>query len=111
MFSVRENRARSIPPLGLQWPPDADRPTQLQAAVEVLGALGGDAELEQGEDAAFIRGYSCPLAAIVPAHPEACQLAEALLTEVVGAEVREQCEKGESPRCRFRIASGGQTAA
>lgn len=90
---------------------DADLPARLHAAVDVLGALGGDAELEQGEDGLFIQGYSCPLAAIVHAHPEACQLAEALLTDVVGAEVREECDKGKSPRCRFRIASGGRTAA
>ena len=90
---------------------DGDLPTRLHAAVEVLGALGGDAELEQGEGAAFIRGYSCPLAALVPAHPEACHLAEALLTEVVGAEVREQCEKGDHPRCRFRITLDRRTAA
>ena len=90
---------------------DGDLSARLQAAVEVLGALGGDAELEQREEAAFIRGYSCPLAALVPAHPEACQLAEALLTEVVGAEVREECEKGARPRCCFRIAVDARTAA
>jgi predicted ArsR family transcriptional regulator len=51
----------------------------------------------------MIRGYSCPLAALVPDHPERCKLAEALLTEVVGVAVREHCHKGERPRCRFEV--------
>ena len=90
---------------------DGDLPTRLHAAVDVLGALGGDAELEQREDGVFIRGYSCPLAAVVPAHPEACQLAEALLTEVTGTAVREECERGERPRCCFRITVDRPAAA
>jgi hypothetical protein len=33
----------------------------------------------------FIRSGSCPLATAVAAHPEVCQLTEALLAEIIGA--------------------------
>lgn len=76
---------------------------RIEAAYGVLGELGGVAEIEEGADAVQIRGFSCPLAALVPAHPEVCQLAEALLTEIVGVPVTEQCDKATPPRCRFHI--------
>lgn len=84
---------------------------RLQAALDVLATLGGDAELEEVDGTAYIRGYSCPLAAIVPGHPEACRLAESLLSEVVGLEVRERCEKGDRPQCRFQVPLDSRPAA
>ncbi len=42
--------------------------TRLEGAVEVLNGLGGLAELETQDDVYTIRGYSCPLAAVVPKH-------------------------------------------
>ena len=74
---------------------------RLEAAVEVLDELGGLAELEDENGAYIIRGYSCPLAAIVPGHPEACSLAEALVAELAGVPVRERCEQ---PCCRFIVS-------
>ena len=43
--------------------------------------------------------------------PVRAEYVTALLGEVVGAEVREQCEKGDHPRCRFRITLDRRTAA
>lgn len=76
---------------------------RIDAAYGVLGELGGVAELEEGDGKVTIRGYSCPLAAVVPGSPSACRLAETLLSELVGAPVRERCEKGDPPRCCFEI--------
>jgi predicted ArsR family transcriptional regulator len=76
---------------------------RIDAAYGVLGELGGVADLEETEEGVVIRGFSCPLAALVPDHPEVCQLAEALLTEIVGVPVHERCAKGERPRCCFDI--------
>lgn len=87
--------------------PRGDLSARLDAAVELLGELGGLAEVEKHDDAATIQGYSCPLATIVPGHPEVCHLAQTLLSEVVGAPVQEACERGERPRCRFIIANPG----
>ncbi|HET8655444.1 MAG TPA: ArsR family transcriptional regulator [Longimicrobiaceae bacterium] len=75
-----------------------------EAAVEVLGALGGDAEVVAGEGGKWwIRSSGCPLSSVVRGHPAACQLAEALVERLVGVEVRECCERGDRPRCRFEI--------
>ncbi len=76
----------------------------------MLNDLGGLAELGEDDGAFVIRGYSCPLAAVTPAHPEVCKLAETLLTEVVGTSVRECCDRGEPPRCQFAVALADGTA-
>lgn len=75
----------------------------LEAAVEVLNELGGLAELEERDGGYLIRGYSCPLAAVTPDHPEVCRMAEALIAELAGVPVHEHCERGERPRCRFEV--------
>ena len=74
-------------------------------AVLALEAIGGVAHLNQENNQLFIRSGSCPLATAVAEHPEVCQLAEALLSEIVGSKVREQCDREGSPRCRFEIVS------
>lgn len=75
-------------------------------SVELLGELGGLAELEESADAYTIRGFSCPFAAAGPGHPEVCQLAAAFLSEYVRAPVEQRCDAVESevaPRCLFEI--------
>ncbi len=76
----------------------------LEGAVEVLNELGGLAELEEREGNVVIRGYSCPLAAVTPDHPEVCRMIEALIAELAEVPVREHCDRGESPRCCFEVA-------
>ncbi len=83
--------------------PPGDLSVRLEAAVEVLNEIGGMAELEIGEETFCIRGYSCPLAAAVPGHPEVCHLAESLLAELVGVPVKEQCEQNGAVKCRFLV--------
>jgi len=83
--------------------PSGDLSVRLEATVEVLNELGGMAELEIGEETFCIRGYSCPLAAAVPGHPEICHLAETLLTELVGVPIKEQCDRNGTAKCRFWV--------
>jgi predicted ArsR family transcriptional regulator len=83
--------------------------SRLEAAVAVLNELGGFVELEECNGTSIIRGYSCPLTAMVPGHPEVCRLVEALLTELAGAPVHERCDRGERPRCCFEVATVGDT--
>ena len=65
---------------------------------------GGDADIEERADAALVvRGHSCPLASTVSEHPATCGLTESLLSELIGAPVREACERGERPRCAFIV--------
>ena len=77
--------------------------TRARDAVKALEALGGAARIEKEENKLVIRSGSCPLAAAVSEHPEVCQLAEALMTEIVGVPVREKCDRNGPPQCRFEI--------
>ncbi|HEY8224559.1 MAG TPA: ArsR family transcriptional regulator [Pyrinomonadaceae bacterium] len=68
-----------------------------------LEAIGGAARLEKEDKKVLICSESCPLALAVAEHPEVCRLAETLLSEIIGLEVRERCDRDGSPRCRFEI--------
>jgi predicted ArsR family transcriptional regulator len=89
--------------------PSDDPRARLEAAVDVLNELGGLAELEERDGGFVIRGYSCPLGAVTPDHPEVCRMAETLISELAGVPVRERCDRGERPRCCFEIASADNT--
>jgi predicted ArsR family transcriptional regulator len=84
-------------------PATASRRARLQAAVGVLNALGGDAELEARDGATVIQGCGCPLASAVARRPETCRAVEALLCEVVGLPVRQCCRHGDRPSCCFEV--------
>lgn len=86
---------------GHQAPP-GDLRARTEHGVALLNELGGLAEIEEHEGGFAIQGYSCPLAAAA-GHVETCRLAETLLTDVIGAPVCEQCERGTRPRCRFVV--------
>jgi predicted ArsR family transcriptional regulator len=87
-----------------QWrQPGGTVEMRLERAVEVLNQLGGLAELERSDGSAAIHGYSCPFAAVVSNHPEVCQLAETLLTELVGVTVQQRCDRHGSPHCSFVV--------
>jgi predicted ArsR family transcriptional regulator len=80
-----------------------DLKTRLNNGVMALEAIGGVARVEKDGGKLFIRSASCPLAVAVAEHPEVCELAESLLSEIVGATVQEQCDREGSPRCSFAI--------
>jgi predicted ArsR family transcriptional regulator len=72
--------------------------------LKALETLGGAARISMDDRKLIIRSEACPLAAAVSEHPEVCQVAESLLAEAVGADVKERCERnGLQPRCRFEI--------
>jgi predicted ArsR family transcriptional regulator len=84
--------------------PDDGMRARLDEAVAVLNELGGLAELEERDGGYVIRGHGCPLAAVTPGHPEVCQMAETLVSELAGVPVREHCDRGAKPRCCFEVA-------
>ena len=55
-----------------------------------------------------IRGVGCPLAALTGKHPGVCLAMESLVAEVVGARVRECCDRSDRPQCCFEIRSGNR---
>jgi predicted ArsR family transcriptional regulator len=94
--------------LAAQWPhPQGELSERLEAAVTILNALGGLEEVEQRQDTYVIHGHSCPLAAVVPGHPVFCHLTRALLMELVGSPVEEQCIRSEKPSCHFVVSTTG----
>ena len=84
--------------------PSDDTRRRLETAVETLNELGGLAELEERNGGFVIRGYSCPLAAVTPSHPEVCRMAETLISELAGVPIQERCDRGARPRCCFEVA-------
>jgi len=92
--------------LGAQHSSDtspADLEGRLQNALGVLKAIGGAPSVEKEGGMLIIRSGGCPLSAAVVEHPEVCELAEALVAEIVGLPVKECCARGESPKCCFEV--------
>lgn len=82
-----------------------------EAAATVLTELGGIVEVEDENGRITLRGFSCPLADAVRAHPATCHAAQGLVAELVGTTVRERCDKGERPRCHFEVSPNGKSGA
>lgn len=82
---------------------NGDLRRRIDHAVALLGNLGGFADVEETAEGFVIRGCTCPLAAAVEATPDACLLAETLLSDAIGVPVREVCDQGPPPRCRFEV--------
>jgi predicted ArsR family transcriptional regulator len=79
------------------------RNERIEMALRILKDLGGSATFEESEGKHFIRGNGCPLAAATSRHPEACLIAESLLSQIIGVPVKEHCIHGNAPSCRFEI--------
>ena len=90
--------------IAAQWTiPPGELRVRLDAATEVLNELGGLMERETEGETLCIRGYRCPFAAVVQDHPEVCDLAETLLSELVGVPIVEQCGRTGPEPCRFVV--------
>jgi predicted ArsR family transcriptional regulator len=76
---------------------------RLASAAKTLESLGGAPKVVQEDDRVVIASSSCPFAEAVAEHPEVCQAAEAMVTEIVGQPVRETCDRSGTPKCRFEI--------
>jgi predicted ArsR family transcriptional regulator len=82
-----------------------------EAASALLNELGGLTDVsEEGHDL-IIRSHGCPLAAAAVHHPETCNAMESLVSEFVGAPVKQRCERTNRPRCRFLIAGDDGSSA
>jgi len=79
------------------------RQQRINAALGILKELGGAASFREEGGKHFIYGRGCPIAAATASHPEACLLAESLLTEIIGSPVKEHCIRGATPSCRFEV--------
>ena len=80
-----------------------NRGQRIDAALWILKELGGAATFREEYGKHFIYGNGCPIAAATANHPEACLLAESLLTSVIGSPVKQRCIRGDAPSCRFEV--------
>ena len=76
---------------------------KLTTALSTLEELGGSATVVKENGHIQIRSEGCPFAEAVSEHPEVCQVAESMLSEIVGKPVKETCDRTGSPKCRFDI--------
>jgi predicted ArsR family transcriptional regulator len=79
------------------------RQQRIDAALGILKELGGAASFREENGKHFVYGNGCPISAATANHPEACLLAESLLTEIIGSPVKEHCIRGPTPSCRFEV--------
>jgi predicted ArsR family transcriptional regulator len=79
------------------------REQRIDAALDILRDLGGAATFHEENGKHFIQGNGCPIAAATANHPEACLLAESLLSEIIGSPVKEHCARGPTPSCCFEV--------
>jgi predicted ArsR family transcriptional regulator len=90
--------------LAAQWPRlRGDLPERVNAANALLEQLGAMTEVESVDRSFVIRGYGCLLAEAVHGRPEVCQAIERMLAELLEVPVTECCDRGERPRCCFKI--------
>lgn len=82
---------------------NGDMESRMARALAALESIGGAARVEKDTEKLVICSESCPLATAVSEHPEVCSLAETLLSEIIGVEVREHCDREGPPRCRFEV--------
>ena len=71
---------------------------------EKLSAIAPGLAMEEGEGQINVRACGCPLASITESHPEVCDLLAAVLSELLGTNVRERCQREDSPRCCFEVS-------
>jgi predicted ArsR family transcriptional regulator len=79
------------------------RQQRIDVALGILKELGGAASFREEDGKRVIYGNGCPIAAATANHPEACLLAQSLLTEIIGSPVKEHCIRGPAPACRFEV--------
>jgi predicted ArsR family transcriptional regulator len=84
-----------------------------QRLVEVMSKLNGSSlgiEVAQEAGKTIIRSCSCPVASLTADHPQLCELFAGTLGEILGANVRERCDRAESPRCCFELSNAQSQA-
>jgi predicted ArsR family transcriptional regulator len=79
--------------------------SRVSGASDLLNALGGITSVEKSGGTYRIVGRACPLSRAVEADHCVCAAVTSLVAEVVGAEVRERCDRSGRPKCCFEISS------
>lgn len=89
-------------------PPRGSLEARVRAASALLNQELGALTHVERNGRFRIQGTCCPLAAITGKHRAVCLAIEKLVSEVVGARVRECCDRTGRPRCCFEIQARAQ---
>jgi DeoR family suf operon transcriptional repressor len=84
-----------------------DLPERVNAANALLEQLGALTEVESFDHSYVIRGYGCLLSEAVHGRPEVCRAVERMLAELLQVPVEQCCERGDRPRCCFKVDGSG----
>ena len=79
-----------------------------QRLAHIMSRLNGASlgiKIEREDGKVSLRSCSCPVASVTAAHPELCDAFAIVLGHVLELPdgVRQRCERGTAPRCRFEI--------
>lgn len=96
--------------VGERLAPSAKSPSRplaqrVAAGANLLNDLGGAATVSRRDDRYVIKGQGCPLGAVVAGDPCVCSAVESLLTNVIGANVKQCCAHGARPNCCFEVSA------
>lgn len=83
---------------------------RVERTLQIVEEFGGAAELGQSDRQTFVVGFGCPFSELVNEHPKLCLIVQALVGTLLGRELREQCQRGERPRCCFAVDQPDGTA-
>jgi predicted ArsR family transcriptional regulator len=78
---------------------------RVAGASDLLNTLGGITSVEKSGNTFHIVGRACPLSRAVEVDHCVCAAVTSLVAEVVGAEVKERCDRSGRPKCCFEISS------
>ncbi len=101
--ALREVGRRAGEAAGVQG---RDAVERLGGALAVLATLGGDTEVTTQNGRSEVCAHGCALSAVVAEDAQTCGVLEGFLEGAVGVPVREHCEHGDRPRCRFEVQTG-----
>lgn len=90
--------------LAVQIPRPADLEGRVRAAAAVMDSLGGETQVARRGDALAIRGCGRLLSVATARRPEVCRPVQTLLTELIGAPVRERCDRGGARNAASRCS-------
>jgi predicted ArsR family transcriptional regulator len=79
--------------------------SRVSLASELLNEQLGAVTHVEENGGYVIRGVGCPLSALTGKHPAVCLAIESLVEKVVGASVRECCDRTGRPHCCFKTAA------
>ncbi len=83
--------------------PSGNSEEKIQNLLAVLKSMGSPAQAKREDQDIVIVSPACLISAAVSSDARVCGAMEAFIHEMTGLPVRESCQHGQRPACRFRI--------